>query len=219
MRVDPQHHRVNRLVLLQGSLIVVTISLVTFEIEIVERSLRADELVREGRAQLRQVVVDGHRHGLSQRRIAELTGRSQPEVGRLLREIGRPVRTWMTAGRMSEAIKDELQRGDEDFALRMLIGAINDFRGLSEPAEIQDFLRRPRPTGDRRWDTLIAATVAQACRRRGVASPKWTRRAPLESWWFPAEGGGLLAARTMARTPIDYSRLGIWLDASAFQTA
>ncbi|MEO6142460.1 MAG: hypothetical protein ABIP19_00620 [Dermatophilaceae bacterium] len=191
----------------------------TFESEIAQRSLRADELVRQGRAQLRQVVSDGHRHGLSQRRIAELTGRSQPEVGRLLREIGRPARTWITAPGMSEAVKEELARGDEDFALRTLIGAINDFRGLSDPAEIQEFLRRPRPTGDRRWDTLIAAAVAQACRRRGVPAPKWTRRAPLETWWFPAEGGGLLAARTMARTPIDFSRLGSWLDASAFQTA
>jgi hypothetical protein len=191
----------------------------TFDAEIAKRSLRADELVRQGRAQLRQVVLDGHRRGLSQRRIASLTGRSQPEVGRLLREIGEPSRTWMTARGAAEAIKGELQRGDDDFALRTLIGAVNDFRGLRDPAEVQDFLRRPRPTGDRRWDTLLAASVARACRQRGVAAPKWTRRAPLKSWWFPSDGGGLLAARTMSRTPIDFSRLGIWLDASAFQTA
>jgi hypothetical protein len=125
----------------------------------------------------------------------------------------------MTARSASEAIKQELQRGDEDFALRTLITAINDFNGLSDSTEIQEFLRRARPTGDRRWDTLLAAAVARACRRRGVTAPRWSRRAPLESWWFPADGGGLLAARTMARTPIDFSRLGIWLDASAFQTA
>jgi len=191
----------------------------TFETDIVGRALLADELVRRGRAQLRQVVLDGHRRGLSQRRISTLTGRSQPEVGRLLREIGAPARTWMTARGAAEAIKGELGQGDDDFALRTLIGAINDFRGLRDPAEIQDFLRRPRPTGDRRWDTLLAAAVAQACRPQGVTAPKWTHRAPLESWWFPSHGGGLLAARTMSRTPIDFSRLGIWLDASAFQTA
>ena len=191
----------------------------TFEIEIQKRSLRADELVRRGRAQLRQVVLDAHRHGLSQRRIAALTGRSQPEVGRLLREVGGPARTWLTARDTAEAIKGELERGDDDFALRTLVGAINDFRGLRDPAEVEDFLRRPRPTGDRRWDTLLAASVARACRQQGVTAPKWTRRAPLTSWWFPSYGGGLLAARTMARTPIDFSRLGIWLDASAFQTA
>ena len=191
----------------------------TFEMEIAERSLHADELVREGRAQLRQLVLEGHRRGLSQRRIAALTNRSQPEVSRLLREAGEPARTWLTARNASEAIKEELRNSDDDFALRTLIMAISDFRDLTDPAEIREFLRRPRPTGDRRWDTLLAAAVAQACRRRGLTTPKWTRRAPLESWWFPADGGGLLAARTMARTPIDFSRLGIWLDASAFQTA
>ena len=191
----------------------------TFETEISKRSQQADELVRQGRAVLRQVVLDAHRHGLSQRRIAALTSRSQPEVGRLLREARGPAHTWMSARDAAEAIKGELAQGDDDFALRTLIGAIDDFRGLRDPGEIRDFLRRPRPTGDRRWDTLIAASVARACRRRGVAAPKWTRRTPLESWWFPADGGGLLAARTMARTPIDFSRLGIWLDASAFQTA
>lgn len=191
----------------------------TFETELADRSRCADELVREGRALLREVVLDGHRHGLSQRRIAALTGRSQPEVGRLLLQIDRPARTWLTARGAAEVIKDELGPGDEDFALRTLVGAVNDFRGLSDPAEIRDFLRRPRPTGDRRWDTLLAASVARACRLRGITAPKWTRRAPLSSWWFPADGGGLLAARTMSRTPIDFSRLGIWLDASAFQTA
>lgn len=190
-----------------------------FETALAERSQHADELVRRGRAELRRVVLDGHRAGLSQRRIAALTGRSQPEVGRLLREIDSPARTWLTARDAAEAIKGELERGDEDFALRTLIGAISDFRGLTDAAEIQAFLRRPRPTGDQRWDTLLAASVAMACRRKGVAAPKWTRRAPLKSWWFPSDGGGLLAARTMSRTPIDFSRLGIWLDASAFQTA
>ena len=122
----------------------------SFETEIAERSLRADELVRQGRAQLRQVVLDGHRHGLSQRRIAALTGRSQPEVGRLLREIGGPARTWMTARGAAEAIKGELGQGDDDFALRTLIGAINDFRGLRDPAEIWTFCgdRAPPVTGD-----------------------------------------------------------------------
>jgi len=193
--------------------------MVTFEGEIADRARRADELVRAGRAQLYEAVLEGHRHGLSQRRIAALTGRSQPEVGRLLREIAAARRTWMTARDAANAIKAELQRGDDDFALRMLIQAIGDFRDLSAPADIQDFLRRPRPTGDRRWDTLLAAAVGRACRQRGLTPPRWTRRQPLESWWFPLDGGGLLAGHTMQRTPIDFSRLGIWLDASAFQTA
>ena len=191
----------------------------TYEREIAARARRADELIRSGRAQLHEAVLDGQRHGLSQRRIAALIGRSQPEVGRILREIEAARRPWMTARDAAAAIKAELQRGDDDFALRILIQAINDLRDLSAPDDIEDFLRRPRPTGDRRWDTLLAAAVARACRKRGLTAPAWTRRQPLESWWFPLDGGGILAARTMQRTPIDFSRLGIWLDASAFQTA
>ncbi len=188
-----------------------------FEADLAERAARADELVRSGRAELHALVLEGRRAGLSQRRIAALTGRSQPEVSRLLRESAAPMRTWLTARDTAEAIRRELARGDEDFALRILIGALTDFRALGT-LETREFLRRPRPTGDRRWDTLLAATVARACRQRGLAAPKWTRRVPLSSWWFPAGGGGLLAARTMGSTPIDFSRLGIWLDASAFQT-
>jgi hypothetical protein len=191
---------------------------VTFEAEIADRARRADELVRSGRAELREAVLEGQRHGLSQRRIAALTGRSQPEVGRILRESEAARRSWMTARTAAEAIKTELQRGDDDFALRMLVQAINDFRDVGDPDDIQEFLRRPRPTGDRRWDTLLAAAVARACRKRDLTPPAWTHRKPLQSWWFPLDGGGLLAARTMQRTPVDFARLGIWLDASAFQT-
>ena len=117
----------------------------TFETEIAERSLRADELVREGRAQLRQVVLDGHRRGLSQRRIAALTNRSQPEVSRLLREID-GLCDLVMARAASEAPKRSFN-GDDDFrGFRTLITAINDFRDLTDSAEIQEFLRRPRPT-------------------------------------------------------------------------
>ena len=47
----------------------------------------------------------------------------------------------MTARGAAEAIKGELAQGDEDFALRTLIGAVNDFGGLRDPGEIGDFLR------------------------------------------------------------------------------
>ena len=136
-----------------------------------------------------------------------------------MREIDAARRTWMTVRDAADAIKSELRTGDDEFALRTLVQAISDFRTLRSADDIEEFLRRPRPTGDRRWDTLLAAAVARACRKRRLHPPIWTRRQPLGSWWFPCNGGGLLAARTMQRTPIDFSRLGIWLDESAFQTA
>ncbi|GGC00896.1 hypothetical protein [Cellulomonas carbonis] len=179
----------------------------------------ADALVERGRRQLLDAVVSARAAGFSQREIAAVVGRSQPEVARLLRMHRQALRPWMTARDAALAIRHELHRGDEDFALRMLVQAVDDFRGLEAPADVADFLRRPPGTGDRKWDTLLGAVVARECRRRDVAAPRWTRRPPLESWWFPVTGGGVLAARTMARTPVDLARLGIWLDAAAFRTA
>ncbi len=123
----------------------------------------------------------------------------------------------MTAPDAAEAIGDELQRGDDDFALRMLARAVADFRSLADPADIDMFLAAPTTTGDRRWDTLLAAAIGRECRGRRLAAPAWTNPAPLRSWWFPVPDP-ILTARTMQRTPIDFSARGIWLDAAALET-
>src|SRR5665647_3268374 len=75
----------------------------SFETEIAKRSQRADELVRQGRAQLRQVVLDAHRRGFSQRRIAALTGpaisrRRRPTSG-WLRPVSAAMRRWLNPRR------------------------------------------------------------------------------------------------------------------------
>lgn len=123
-------------------------------------------------------------------------------------------RTWLTATDAADAIREELGRGDTDFALRLLARALNDFRSLTEPDERAAFLAEPPSTGDRRWDTLVAAAVARACRQTSVAAPEWTRTRPLTSWWFPVFDP-VLTARTMQRTPADLASKGIWLDERA----
>lgn len=126
-------------------------------------------------------------------------------------------RTWLSAADAAEAIREELARGDEDFALRMLARAVADFRSLDDPDALAELLREPPSTGDLRWDTLLAATVSRECRRRGMAAPAWTAVPALDTWWFPAPDP-LLDARTIQRTPIDLSIKGIWLDANALET-
>lgn len=128
-----------------------------------------------------------------------------------------PGRTWMTAADSADAIREELGRGDTDFALRMLTRAIADFRSLDDASEIGDFLVEPASTGDHRWDALLAATISRECRTRGVPAPAWTNVAPLTPWWFPA-ADPVLDARTIQRTPIDLSIKGIWLDERALET-
>lgn len=125
-------------------------------------------------------------------------------------------RTWMTAADAADAIREELGRSDTGFALRLLGRALQEFEQLTDPADREAFLAEPPSTGDHRWDTLLAAATGRACRTAGVQAPDWTRTPPLPSWWFPVYDP-VLTARTMQRTPVDLSTMGIWLDERALQ--
>lgn len=147
-------------------------------------------------------------------------GRIQPDPrGGVRPGAGRPRRTWMTARETADAIRQELRGGDEDFALRMVARLVADLRSLSRPADVARCLTAPSSTGDERWDTLLAVAVSRECRRLGIDAPAWTNVRPLPSWWFPLLADPILTARTMQRTPIDFSTRGIWLDANALETA
>lgn len=128
-------------------------------------------------------------------------------------------RAWMTGAEVAEAIGEELARGDDDFAFRMLARGLADLRSRRRPADVARFLAPPPTTGDERWDALLAAVVGRECRRRGIPAPAWTDVAPLRPWWFPLLASPMLAARTMQRTPVEWSVRGIWLDANALETA
>lgn len=125
-------------------------------------------------------------------------------------------RTWLTATDTADAIREELERDDTDFALRLLGRALSEFAELTDPSDRAAFLAEPASTGDHRWDTLIAASIARACRKAGLRPPEWTRTQPLASWWFPVYDP-VLTARTMQRTPVDLAARGIWLDERALQ--
>lgn len=162
-------------------------------------------------------------------RAVDLAASSDPEQQRvglvrlddLLLALDEPApgRTWMTAGEVAGAIGEELARGDDDFAFRMLARGVADLRSRRRPADIARFLAPPPTTGDPRWDALLAAVVGRECRGRGIAAPAWTDAEPLRPWWFPLLASPALTARTMQRTPVDWSTKGIWLDANALETA
>ena len=69
----------------------------------------------------------------------------------------------MTVRDTAVAIADDLRRGDTDFALRMLARAVAGLRAAADD-DLADYLAEPPTTGDRRWDTLLAATVSHECR-------------------------------------------------------
>lgn len=127
-----------------------------------------------------------------------------------------PARTWLTAADAAEAIREELGRGDTDFALRILGRALSDLRTLTDRDDVEAFLAEPPSTGDHRWDTLLAASIGRTCRQAGIPAPAWTDAAPLRSWWFPVFDP-ILTARTIQHTPVDLAARGIWLDGRALE--
>ncbi|MEZ5167050.1 MAG: hypothetical protein R2695_11385 [Acidimicrobiales bacterium] len=126
-------------------------------------------------------------------------------------------RWWTTAPEIASLIAEELARGDTDFALRLLARLVADFRARRSSDDRALIVAEPASTGDDRWDALLGATIQRECRHNGHPIPAWTNFDTLEQWWFPA-GETILRARTMQRTPVDFQRLGIWLDAAALET-
>lgn len=125
-----------------------------------------------------------------------------------------------TAKTAAAAIRRELDAGDEEFAFKVLVRAITEFRrtiSSGQQEEIARFLDPPESTGSIRWDTLLAATIGRECRLAGIDSGQWTRPDPLSSFWFVYPSPELMA-RTMERTSPDLGRLGIWIDQNSFET-
>lgn len=123
---------------------------------------------------------------------------------------------------VAKSIRDNLEVDDFDFALRMLIIAVNDCRQIIASGDLdvlEEFLKAPRSTGSLRWDTLLGASIGRELRRAGLGRPLWTTPKSLESFWFVNDPPAVLWARIMQRTPPDLACLGIWLDGKSFDIA
>ena len=126
----------------------------------------------------------------------------------------------LSSRRATAIIRCELERGDLDFAFRILVTAITDFRQTS-PSNHADFLIPPGSTGSLRWDTLLAAVIGRECERLGIPKPPWTQPNPLAEEWavttLPNATERWLA-RIKSGTPVEFSRLGIWIRARDLET-
>lgn len=126
----------------------------------------------------------------------------------------------LSSRRTAEIIRRELERGDTDFAFRVLVTAITDFRQTS-PSSHEDFLIPPGSTGSLRWDTLLAAVIGRECGRLGIPKPAWTQPIPLAEEWvvtiLPTPTERWLA-RIKSGAPVEFSRLGIWIHARDLET-
>lgn len=112
-------------------------------------------------------------------------------------------------------ISDELAAADEDFALRLVRGLVEQLEAAA-PAQAATMLRDRPLTGEQRWDALICGAVAWTCRRLGIDAPAWTRTRPLRTFWFLRPDPQLMG-RLIQETPHELAVLGIWIDAASLR--
>jgi hypothetical protein len=92
----------------------------------------------------------------------------------------------MSARRAAELIRAELVKGDLDFAYRTLMQALSHLRAATTSDEIMDFMVQPPSTGDRKWDTFLAAATGYECVSLSLNRPSWTDPEPLDEEWYPS---------------------------------
>lgn len=175
---------------------------------------RSDEMVRTARMHLEDAVLKAFEDGYTQREISREVGRSQPEVARLIqRARQRRDRRWLTAAETARLVGAELRSGDAGFALRLVRTMLDTLRKLGREDRALFLAERPS-TGNRRWDTLVRASIAWVCRELDHPAPPWTRVDALDGLWF-IRPERALAGRQVQRTPSELAIVGIFIDAES----
>jgi hypothetical protein len=88
-----------------------------------------------------------------------------------------------------------------------------------EPGSRFALLREePPPTGDERWDVLLAALAEYVAAGEDIATPDWATRRALERTWFPFDRPAS-KAEALVTAPMAFRRRGIFLSASNLDAA
>ena len=107
---------------------------------------------------------------------------------------------------------------DEEFQWKHVWEFFEEYRW--EPAEKQGALLReePVPTGDERWDVLLAAMAEHLAAQRDEAPPDWTRSRTLATPWFTSS----LPSKRMealVSAPAAFRKHGVYLSARDLEAA
>jgi hypothetical protein len=110
------------------------------------------------------------------------------------------------------AVAEALESDREAEAIRIAFGLVQDF-DKATPAERRLMVEnRPPPTGDARYDALLAALVEHLCTGAGMPAPRWVDDPDrfLEPWWF-VSGLRSLHASALVESPISFARRGVFI--------
>lgn len=119
---------------------------------------------------------------------------------------------WPTIAEVGVQVAKCLAEKDEDSARRLAFRFVEQFE-RADPAGHQRMVEvAPLPTGDRRYDALLASLVEYCCVHHHMSPPAWVD-APnrfLEQWWF-VSGIKSLHANALVHSPISFKRRGVFI--------
>ena len=118
---------------------------------------------------------------------------------------------------LATSISHDLEADDEESALRLIFGFADDFRGSSRPGQIALIAAEPTPTGDPRFDAVLAATAEFFAAEAGIGTPDWVNGHTrfVEPLWFIASRPAF-HAYTLAHTPAVFVRHGVMVAREVF---
>lgn len=117
----------------------------------------------------------------------------------------------MSISSLASHIAASLADGDGDgVRLRLVRQFLMDLDRFPDPGCLIDI--EPEPTGDRRWDALLAGVAEDIALRRHLPVPAWTV-APirfLDQWWFVGEFSALHPL-ALVETPAAIANRGVFI--------
>jgi transcriptional regulator with XRE-family HTH domain len=118
---------------------------------------------------------------------------------------------------LAPTIAEDLGAGEEQNALRLLFGFADDFRGSPRPGRIALIATEPPPTGDRRFDAVLAGAAEFFAAEGDIQAPDWVNGEQrfVEPWWFVASRPAF-HAYTLAHTPAVFVRHGVFIAREVF---
>jgi hypothetical protein len=110
----------------------------------------------------------------------------------------------------------EMSPPDRHAALRWVAQFMDDFERADPERRGAMVAVEPDPTGDQRWDAMLAAAAEHLCYHHGLSVPSWTVDPTrfLERWWFVSPYRSVHAS-ALVSTPAAFANRGVFIHAGS----
>ena len=123
----------------------------------------------------------------------------------------RPMTLAELAGRVAQA-------DDGKVRWKLVWEFLEEYRWETADVQLALLQEEPPPTGDERWDTLMAALAEHLTAGHDAAPPPWAEFRVLRRPWFPAELQ-IQRAEALVWAPAAFRKHGVYLSSRDLEAA